>query len=465
MGSHYYGKRGAVWIRLKHVESGRNMLFVNHHGPLEVNSGGQCGGESIANNLAILMQQRAQPGDILILVGDFNSNAASLTVTNMWTCMVLLHSGDSFGGVDNIFGNMDTGSLVFHETLGDGGSDHHAIAAEVQIGGARRLSKGALPPPAASLSASALTKAPPGDDWQHFWCGRLEDQTEYVVPEGGWSLVETKDVGAPQRCCRACQRHKECKSWVWVMWAGNGPLCKLSSLLPTKKVPNDQLVSGLSATTAAVLAAEEAKKTAISSLEPGYTVTVAVEDSSDAVPQPEAAAPEPEAASSSSCQDAKPGDTCFVEIQWARADGIGAHPEWYPGLTPSSSVADFQKIVHANAPSKCPAPCAAEPVPTTSAEPIATTSAEPAAASSPAANESTPSPTENQTATENETATSSCHDAQPGDDCYAQLQWARSDGIYAHPEWYPGLTASSSIPEFQKVVSGSGDSKCLPPCA
>jgi len=60
----------------------------------------------------------------------------------------------------------------------------------------------------------------------------------------------------------------------------------------------------------------------------------------------------------STCHDATPGEACYQEIMWAKTDGFFAHPEWYPGLTDTSSTAAFQKVVNTNAPSKCPPPCA-----------------------------------------------------------------------------------------------------------
>lgn len=59
----------------------------------------------------------------------------------------------------------------------------------------------------------------------------------------------------------------------------------------------------------------------------------------------------------SSCKDVKQGSQCWKEINWARSDGVYNHPEWYPGLSPTSSIADFQRVVHQAKPSICPAPC------------------------------------------------------------------------------------------------------------
>merc|ERR1712151_277475 len=51
MRSQYFGIRVAQWVRLRHMRSGKIVLFMNHHGPLPINSGGVCGGLATAYNL------------------------------------------------------------------------------------------------------------------------------------------------------------------------------------------------------------------------------------------------------------------------------------------------------------------------------------------------------------------------------------------------------------------------------
>eukprot|EP00439_Symbiodinium_sp_Y106_P071356 s179_g12.t2 len=38
-----------------------------------------------------------------------------------------------------------------------------------------------------------------------------------------------------------------------------------------------------------------------------------------------------------------------------------------------------------------------------------------------------------------------CHTAQKGERCYKDVIWAKHDGIWKHPEWYKGLTPSSTF--------------------
>eukprot|EP00441_Pelagodinium_beii_P004776 CAMPEP_0197703616 /NCGR_PEP_ID=MMETSP1338-20131121/125527_1 /TAXON_ID=43686 ORGANISM="Pelagodinium beii, Strain RCC1491" /NCGR_SAMPLE_ID=MMETSP1338 /ASSEMBLY_ACC=CAM_ASM_000754 /LENGTH=435 /DNA_ID=CAMNT_0043287513 /DNA_START=306 /DNA_END=1610 /DNA_ORIENTATION=- len=130
-----------------------------------------------------------------------------------------------------------------------------------------------------------------------------------------------------------------------------------------------------------------------------------------------------------SCQNARHGELCYNEVQWARTHGIHDHPGWYPGLTVASSDAEFQAQVHSKNPKKCPEPCLE-------------TQSHPAHA-----------------------ASEHCHDARHGELCYNEIQWARTHGVHEHPSWYPGLTAGSSDAEFQEIVHSKPSSKCPKPCA
>lgn len=58
-----------------------------------------------------------------------------------------------------------------------------------------------------------------------------------------------------------------------------------------------------------------------------------------------------------------------------------------------------------------------------------------------------------------------CHNAQPGDACFREVNWARNVGIREHPEWYPALSASSSFEDFQAFVHSLGKANCSTPCA
>lgn len=63
------------------------------------------------------------------------------------------------------------------------------------------------------------------------------------------------------------------------------------------------------------------------------------------------------------CHTSQPGDDCYPHITWAMNSGIHSNPEWYAGLTPASSLEDFQTLLHKTRP-ECPLPCVTGPMPT-----------------------------------------------------------------------------------------------------
>jgi len=127
------------------------------------------------------------------------------------------------------------------------------------------------------------------------------------------------------------------------------------------------------------------------------------------------------------CRAAVKGDACFEHVVWSRRHGFHEHPEWYPGLTSASSFADFQYVLHVTGPkSKCPMPCMVKKERPTRA---------------------------------------GCRTVSPGEGCYKQTLWAKTHGVYEHPEWYGKLTNSSSFEAFQDYLRTSGQVDCPRPCA
>lgn len=57
-----------------------------------------------------------------------------------------------------------------------------------------------------------------------------------------------------------------------------------------------------------------------------------------------------------------------------------------------------------------------------------------------------------------------CHSSMPGEKCHNAVSWAKKDGIYGHPDWYPGLSSSSSFEDFQAVLAAKGTGGCVMPC-
>lgn len=122
----YFGKRSVQWIRVLHQVSGRIVFFANHHGPLGINSGGICGGQATAQNILNVIRNNGVHGDAIILVGDFNANAASPTLAELGNYLHKAFAGVAYGGIDNIFTNLPG----YHDAqnLGGGGSDHSALS-------------------------------------------------------------------------------------------------------------------------------------------------------------------------------------------------------------------------------------------------------------------------------------------------------------------------------------------------
>lgn len=132
----YYGKRAVQWMRLMHHSTGKVVFFMNHHGPLPVNSGGACGGRITARRILGLVAEHALEGDAIILVGDFNANQKSETLPYLEKYLHKAYSGRVDGGIDNIFTNLGGFTSVINTAnLGGGGSDHDALSVVLQLAG------------------------------------------------------------------------------------------------------------------------------------------------------------------------------------------------------------------------------------------------------------------------------------------------------------------------------------------
>jgi len=130
----YYGKRLAVWFRLKHRKTGEVVLFLVHHGPLPLSSGGLCGGHATGYNLLELMASKARTGDAIIFVGDFNAGPGSMTVQTVESQLTRVYSGWRFGGIDHIFTNLGGARVADKRNLGGAGSDHDALSVTLKLG-------------------------------------------------------------------------------------------------------------------------------------------------------------------------------------------------------------------------------------------------------------------------------------------------------------------------------------------
>jgi hypothetical protein len=128
----YWGRRSVQWMRIQSKPFGRIVFFMNHHGPLQIDSGGICGGEATAFRLVGVATANAEPGDAILLVGDFIAHRDSKTVGELSGRLTRLFTGEQFGGIDHFFSNVV--AAVRTENLGGGGSDHDALSVVLNIG-------------------------------------------------------------------------------------------------------------------------------------------------------------------------------------------------------------------------------------------------------------------------------------------------------------------------------------------
>jgi len=303
----WYGKRGVQWMRAKHQSSGKHIFFMNYHGALTVNSGGKCGGWITARSLLKVAQDNGRRGDAIIFVGDFNSNLASSLLQEVRSALTHVYTGLAYGGVDNVFSNAATKSIVSTDRLGKGGSDHDAISVVFKFGQAD--SKMQEPPgiqgavlalkeenkkmghgsscdcdcswnktkyacdkyddsccafcccrdgkfTSTPTKKGAFCKKAP-IDWSVFYCGLVENGAQYTVAPGGWS--QSLDNMNPDWCCKRCQENRKCKAWTWNVFphqfynASVMGHCQLIGGNITGRRWREGFVSGYSASAATVL--------------------------------------------------------------------------------------------------------------------------------------------------------------------------------------------------------------------
>jgi hypothetical protein len=128
-----FGSRAAMWVRLRHAASNRSMFFMNHHGPLPINSGGLCGGSATGLNLLNVIAKQAHKDDAVIVVGDFNADPTSLTIQTLEAQLARVYNGTKFLGVDNFLTNVDEAHVTARRNYGGGGSDHDALGITLEL--------------------------------------------------------------------------------------------------------------------------------------------------------------------------------------------------------------------------------------------------------------------------------------------------------------------------------------------
>eukprot|EP00931_Biecheleriopsis_adriatica_P038341 TRINITY_DN21967_c0_g1_i1.p1 TRINITY_DN21967_c0_g1~~TRINITY_DN21967_c0_g1_i1.p1 ORF type:complete len:333 (-),score=41.36 TRINITY_DN21967_c0_g1_i1:142-1140(-) len=132
------------------------------------------------------------------------------------------------------------------------------------------------------------------------------------------------------------------------------------------------------------------------------------------------------------CCVAAPGDRCYEAVEWAMNTGIWQHPDWYPGISGSSSFVEFQAVLHRDKTGNCPDPCPS----TTAAPPKESSGLDPKCS----------------------------YIALEGTGCYKSVKWVMDEGIHARPDYYRGLTSASTFTEVQTYLYRFGDAGCGHPC-
>eukprot|EP00419_Tripos_fusus_P000428 CAMPEP_0172676786 /NCGR_PEP_ID=MMETSP1074-20121228/14220_1 /TAXON_ID=2916 /ORGANISM="Ceratium fusus, Strain PA161109" /LENGTH=588 /DNA_ID=CAMNT_0013494521 /DNA_START=30 /DNA_END=1796 /DNA_ORIENTATION=- len=232
-----YGMRPAQWMRLRHQATGKGVFFINHHGPLPIDSGGMCGGRAHAFNLLKVYESEAQRGDTVVLVGDFNAVPASESVKLIHTRLHTVNGGwGSRTHIDYILTNTGPASVVNTTNLGGGGSDHDALHAVIKVG------NGVVVP---ERPDKVMVVQPPSAPEPHKGpCSKKNlDQLEYGVTYSvapGVGRMALKNILVAGDCCNACRDIKRCKSFTWYA----GGMCNLFGEEPMSKGEQHGVVSG-----------------------------------------------------------------------------------------------------------------------------------------------------------------------------------------------------------------------------
>ncbi|CAK0872475.1 unnamed protein product [Prorocentrum cordatum] len=133
--------RRAQWMRLRHLELGKFVFFVNHRGPEPFDSGGACGADQMERSLRRLVARQAQPGDLIVVVGDLNVAMNSPVVTHLAKRLTRVYASEP-GTSLYIFANIGGGGGVSWQ-------ESSALGATISAAGAA-----STPAPPSSTAAS-----------------------------------------------------------------------------------------------------------------------------------------------------------------------------------------------------------------------------------------------------------------------------------------------------------------------
>lgn len=116
--------RYLAWVRLRDRSSGKIILVANHHGPLDINTGGKFGPQDVANKIDGVINRAKGSGDLVILGGDMNADAGSQTTRSLTGKGYKRHGGD---WVDHIFTQSGFTSSTQTTIIHGSGSDHRGV--------------------------------------------------------------------------------------------------------------------------------------------------------------------------------------------------------------------------------------------------------------------------------------------------------------------------------------------------
>jgi len=194
------------------------------------------------------------------------------------------------------------------------------------------------------------------------------------------------------------------------------------------------------------------------------------------------------------CHDAKPGEGCYGDVEYARKElKAGKHEEWYLGLKPSSSWAEYQAFLHfqnsADTSRLCPLPCNRKAV-----AHVRHYHGRHCATAAPGEEcwkaavwvihtgiKKHPKWYKNVSSTwtlervqdrladdkhsDCKNPSCPCHTAEEGEKCFSSVKWVMSTGIKNHSKWYKGLTPKSTWEEVQMRLHSESKTHCKLPCA
>jgi len=188
------------------------------------------------------------------------------------------------------------------------------------------------------------------------------------------------------------------------------------------------------------------------------------------------------------CHTARPGESCFSDILFAKNTLIEQDASWFrgSGLTQNSSNDDFQAVLHNQGHvGQCPKPCdrAAESraefnlVCETALSGECYDSVIHAATQGIKDHPEWYSPLTNQSSFEDfqlhiYTGTkpkfgkppSPCQNAAIGDECHSSIEWVKTVGLKKHPKDFDGLTPLSSDLDVQRFLHEKRMEPCPRPC-